>query len=274
MALKTKNLSITQGSTFQHVVRWGAAPYVYAPITGITQAAPAVVTATGHGVLDGWQVAIVSVKGMGAINAQNTPPKDSDYVRATVVDANTLSLNDVNSALFKAYTSGGYVQYFTPVDLTGFTARMEVKDKVGGNVLVSSVSTTPAGSLVVDGTAVGTRVITGTGTTFLSTDVGRVILLGAVNATITAVASTTSVTVTTDGVLGGTSFVQGAWSIEPNLTVTVDSGAKTISLLMPATASAALSWKKGVYDLEAESSSGVVTSLLSGQITVIPEVTT
>lgn len=131
------NLEIDRGESFLYAVRWETSPILYMPITGITQAAPAVVTAVAHGVPDGWRVAIVSAKGMRQINAVNTPPKHKDYKVATVLSADSIALNDVNSADFSAYTSGGYVQYNTPKDMTGFAASLVVKDYEGGNVLLT-----------------------------------------------------------------------------------------------------------------------------------------
>lgn len=137
MAAK-QDLTIRQGGTFSRVLRWEAPPYIYKPITGITKAAPAVVTAASHGIPNGWRVAVVSVKGMTQINAKKSPPLDSDYTRATVVDTNTIELNEINSTDFGNYTSGGYLQHLTPVDLAGYTGRMKIRDKIGGTVLAST----------------------------------------------------------------------------------------------------------------------------------------
>lgn len=274
MALKTKDLVITQGSTFQHDVRWEAPPFNYSPISAITQAAPVVITATAHGVLDGWQVAIVAVKGMTQINASN-PPKSTEYVRATVVDANTIKLNTVNSAAYKPYTSGGYVQYLSPVDLTGFTGRMEIKNKIGGVIYANSASVAPAGSLLFDNVAAGTHTVTGTGTAFSAEHVGRVITLDSgKSATITAVASATSITAVTTVTLSVTTFATTTWVLAPNITLSIDTSLHVISILLSATTTAAITWKKAVYDIEAVSGTGVVTALLSGSFTVTKEVTT
>lgn len=201
----TKDFIIEQGRTFQHVLRWEAPPYVYKPITSISQAAPAVVTATGHGVPNGWRVTIVSVRGMTQINAVNDPPKTSDYTQATVLTSDTLELNKINSADFKPHTANtGYVQYLTPVDMTGYTARMNIKDKVGGTILAS----TEVGDTPLD-----------------------------------------------------------------TITITIDNTAKTISLLIDAADTVAITWVKGVYDLEMVNG-GVVTALLTGKVTVTKEVTT
>lgn len=127
-----KNLVIVKGDTFSQVVRWEAPPVIYKPITNIAQVAPVSITVAAHGIPDGWRVAVASVKGMTEINAQNAPPKDSEYRPASVVDVNTITLNDVNAFEFSRYLTGGYVQFNTPVDLTGFTARMSIKDAAGG----------------------------------------------------------------------------------------------------------------------------------------------
>lgn len=135
--MSEKDIVIKQGKTFSMPVRWESYPIVYKPITGITQAAPCIVTCASHLVPDGWRVAVVSVKGMKEINAKNSPLQDTDYVQATVVDPDKLELNTVNSSEYAAYTSGGYIRYNTPVDITGMKARMSIKDKVGGTLLMS-----------------------------------------------------------------------------------------------------------------------------------------
>jgi hypothetical protein len=193
------DLTILQGKTFNRVLRLSALPYVYKAITGITQAAPAVITATGHGLLNGQKAAVVSVHGMTQINSPNTPPRYSDFHKITYVDPNTISLNDTNSTDFDAYISGGYLQYLTPTDLAGATARMSIKDVIGGTELLRLDTT--------------------------------------------------------------------------NSRIVIDNAAKTITLTIDAVTTAGITWNTGVYDLELVVGS-IVTLLLSGAISVIPEVTT
>lgn len=152
MAEKLK-LELLQGETFVRVIRWGALPHVYKAITAITQAAPAAITSTAHGLATGWPVAVVSVLGMTEINAKNSPPRLNEYLQATVVDANTITLNTVNSAEYAAYTSGGYLQYYTPVDMTGFAARMTIKNRIGGTVLATLTSGAPDNRIALDNAA-------------------------------------------------------------------------------------------------------------------------
>jgi hypothetical protein len=193
-------LEIKKGKTYSRSLRWEAQPIIYRPITAISQTAPVRITSVGHGVPAGWRVAIVSVRGMTQINAENQPPEDSDFRPATVIDADHIELNTVNAADFKNYTGGGYIQFNTPVDLTGYTARMSIKDKVGGTVLLS-----------------------------LTTE---------------------------------------------NSKIELEATDCIIRLKLSATETAALTWKKGVYDLELQSPTGVVTELLSGDVAVVDEVTT
>ena len=147
----TKDLIIQQGRTFSLALRWESPPIVYRPITAIAQTAPVRLTVPAHGLPDGWRVAVTNVKGMTEINAEANKLTSRDYHQATVLDANTIEINDINAAGFKAYTSGGYIQFGTPVDLTGFTARMTIKTKVGGKELMTL--TTANDRITIDASA-------------------------------------------------------------------------------------------------------------------------
>ena len=206
-----KDIDILQGKTFSLVLRWETEPVISKPITAISLAAGAPrLTVPAHGAPNGWRCAVTRVGGMKQINAENYPPSDTDFRPATVIDANTIEFNGVtpcddSGKEWPAYTSGGFLQYNTPVDLTGYTARMEIKDKIGGTVLASADSAdTPLD--IMD--------------------------------------------------------------------IAIDTTGKTITLTISATDTAAIAWKKGVYDLEMVSSAGVVTAILTGSVNVTREVTT
>lgn len=149
MVAKTE-LTVYQGKTFSRILRWEAAPIVYKPITAIEQSAPIRLTVPSHGLPNGWRAAVSSIRGMPEINA-GSPIKAKDYEKATVVDEDTIEFNNVNAVGFRAYVSGGILQYNTPVDLTGMAARMAVKDKVGGAVLATL--TTENNGIILDNTA-------------------------------------------------------------------------------------------------------------------------
>ncbi len=205
MTCATSDITILKGTTFARTLRWESAPLVYKAITGITKAAPVVITATGHGLVDGWRAAVLSAGGMREINAtvrvKGQVPAADQFRKVTYVDANSIAFNEVNSLDFTAYTSGGALVYYTPVDLAGFTARMQIRATANatGDPLVS-----------------------------LTTENGG---------------------------------------------ITIDNTAKTIDLLIAATATAALDFVSGVYDLEMISAGGVVTQLVAGKVLVQEEVT-
>ncbi len=148
-------IRVILGDTLNRVWRWGTSVYSYAPITAITQAAPAVITAPDHGIPDGWRVAVVSVLGMTQINAPKFPPREpsedqriDDYQQATVIDTNTVALNKTNSSNYSPYVSGGYLMFRTPVDLSGFTAQMKIIDPATDALLYDA-----SADLTVDNTA-------------------------------------------------------------------------------------------------------------------------
>lgn len=201
----TKDLPLVQGKTFALVLRWETEPCVYRTITGILQTAPVRLTVNTTGLPDGWRCAVTNVKGMTEINAEANALREKDFNPVTIVDATTLEINSINAAGFKPYVSGGILQFNTPVSLTGYTGRLQIKDKVGGTVLAS----TEAGDTPLN---------------FLS--------------------------------------------------VALDTANSTISITISATATAGLTWTKGVYELEMVSPTGVVTAILSGKVTVAKEVTT
>lgn len=144
-------LEIKQGATFKFVFRWETLPIIYRAISAVVAQAPVRITAVGHGLTDGWRVAVVSVKGMLDLNAANSPPRDSQYHPATVIDANTIELNDVNASRYSPYTGGGYVQFNTPADMAAYTARMTLRNRIGGTLLLSL--TTANGRIAIDDTA-------------------------------------------------------------------------------------------------------------------------
>lgn len=144
------DFTIKQGSSWSRVLRWESPLITYKPITAIAKSAPVSITSAGHGVPAGWRVAVQSVQGMKQINAANSPLKDKDYHKATVVDANTITLNDVNALEYSTYTSGGVLVFNTPIDLTGYTARMQIKAKLADTVSILELTTDVNEGITID----------------------------------------------------------------------------------------------------------------------------
>lgn len=138
--IERQDFCVAAGETFLPVIRWALATLDSYPITGISQAAPAVVTMNSHSIPDGWPVAVVSVRGMTQINGKHYPPTRSDMKYATYVSGTQINLNGVNSADYSAYTSGGFVVCNTPVDMTGATAVMNIYDAPSGGALLMTLT--------------------------------------------------------------------------------------------------------------------------------------
>jgi len=141
------DLVIQKGKTFERVIRWESQPFIYVPITGVQLKAPVEIIAPTHNIPDGWRVIVVSVKGTTELNTIK-PPKAKDFKRVTVLGPDLVALNTVNASEFSEYIEGGYLQHYTPVDITGFIARMMIKDRVGGTILHGMSST--SGEITLD----------------------------------------------------------------------------------------------------------------------------
>jgi hypothetical protein len=147
---ETKDFCIGSGETFHPVIRWGTTTLASVPITGISQAAPVVVTAVAHGMPNGWSCAVVAAQGVYPINALNYPPRSSDWRKGTVLTADTVQLNAVSSADAVAYKSGGFLVYPTPAVLTGVSVAMTIYDNPGLTGTPLATLTSPAGGVTID----------------------------------------------------------------------------------------------------------------------------
>lgn len=143
-------LSVRKGASADIPLRLETGTMSFAAISAMAKSAPLRVTATGHNIPDGWYVAIVDAKGMTELNATDSNAiRDNEFHRITWVDANTLDFDGISSAGFKTYTNGGYLAFYTPMNLTSYTsARMDVKTRVGGDVILA-LNTTD-GTLEID----------------------------------------------------------------------------------------------------------------------------
>ena len=195
-------------------------------ITGITQANPAVVTVSSHGYSNGDDVWINSVVGMTQLNNRR--------FRIANVTTNTFELQGVNSTGYTAYASAGTaadvfeiaspftetqlyeiaftqsadVMYLVHEDVsprklsrTGHTnwTLTEVDFKRGPYLDQNTTSTT----MTPSGTS-GSVTITASSSTFVATDVGRLIKFNSGHAKITNFSSATQVTATTTDNFSGT----------------------------------------------------------------------
>jgi len=136
------NFKIYQGSTFSEVLRWESSLKSYKTITGITQAAPVVITSAAHGVPPNWRVKVTNVLGMTDINSTET------YSIVTQTTTNSVTINSINSVSYKPYVSGGILEFNEPVDLTGFTGRMQIRQDIDSTATIAELTSANGGVLI------------------------------------------------------------------------------------------------------------------------------
>lgn len=143
------NFKMYQGATFEQTLRWESSTKVYATISSISKAAPVTITLSDPQLQPpvGWRVRVTNVAGMKEINMP-----EGTYYTATDVWGGVVSLNQINSLSYSTYTGGGVLEYNTPVSLTGYTARLQVKRKISDLEPVLSLTTENGGILLDDAT--------------------------------------------------------------------------------------------------------------------------
>ena len=118
---------VVPGTTVSFTYRWGANPFIYLDVS-ISRLTPLRLTATGHGIPDGWSVAIAEFDGISSLQAESWPPGGCDFRPIRAVDANTIEFNTIDAARLSGAAVGdaGVIAYETPVDLSGYTGVMTI----------------------------------------------------------------------------------------------------------------------------------------------------
>ena len=136
------NFKIQKGSTFNEVLRWESDTKVYTPIVNIAKAAPMVVTANAHNIPVGWRVKISNATGMKEVNSP-------EYLTVTATTLNTLVFNSVNAISYTPYVSNGILEYNKPASLEGYTACMQIREKVTSDDVIIEL-TNENGGIIID----------------------------------------------------------------------------------------------------------------------------
>jgi hypothetical protein len=135
MGAPVVDINIVKGKTFEFMYRYADEELVYLPISGMPSTAPVRLTVVSHGIPDGWPVRIESLRHPVELNNSS----DDCYI-ATSVDPDTIELNAVRADGWRPYTSGGLVIFNRPFDLTDCSARMQIRSRVNGPILISASS--------------------------------------------------------------------------------------------------------------------------------------
>jgi hypothetical protein len=140
MSVPVIDLPVVQGATFRRTVHWYGGGLFCAPIEDVTEGCPTVIKVAGHGLptISTTPVLLKDIKGATSLNTKRKT------VAATYLSADTFSV--VVSTVGETYVSGsGVFTYYTPTDLTGFTARMQIKSSRGAATVIHELTTEDGG---------------------------------------------------------------------------------------------------------------------------------
>jgi hypothetical protein len=125
MSVGRYDFPIIQGATTVEGFNWYGGGKVCKPIATLTVGCPTTVGITGHGLPaeSPTPVYISHVQGATRANTVKNP------VHATYIDASSFYLDaDTVDQVYKANT--GILTYFAPKDITGYTARMHIRENI------------------------------------------------------------------------------------------------------------------------------------------------
>ncbi|QRY79629.1 hypothetical protein JVX91_00510 [Pseudomonas sp. PDNC002] len=146
-------MRLIRGTTYRDTRRLMQPPKVYRPISAIAATAPARLTVDDHGLTGDWLAWVAGTTGVEGLNRE--PPRQLPH-RVEVIDADTLEINGLNAAGFKPAAGSGQLVYQPPVDLTGATAALTIREREDGGAVLLVLSTgagitnTAPGTLVVE----------------------------------------------------------------------------------------------------------------------------
>ena len=144
MTAKRADITIEQGTTFRKVWNWYGGGKVTREIDSVVVGCPTRITVAAHGLPAGEEtpVYISDVKGARSLNT-NGKEVLATYVNPNEFDVDTHTRNET-------YTAGtGCLVYYVSKDLTGWTARMDIRDAIDDTATLVSLNSAD-GDIVID----------------------------------------------------------------------------------------------------------------------------
>lgn len=130
-----RKLVIVKGSTFADTLRWATSECVL--IQGsLNPSVPVTIESVGHNIPDGWMV---------SIDDHPMIPESARF-QVKAIDSNTIGIPCMNGAKFNR-PRAVVVRLNKPVDLSGYTAKMQIRD-LSGNLLIEL--STENGRITID----------------------------------------------------------------------------------------------------------------------------
>jgi hypothetical protein len=143
---KVHDIEIRQGSQFQDAFHWYGAGITCANIENVTVGCPTVITITGHG-LPAISETPIHIRNVRGARALNTGSLECEMILATYIDVDTFSVRvDTGNQTYKS--GSGSIEWYQPKDLTGYTARMQIREKIDDEDTLVSL-TSAAGDITI-----------------------------------------------------------------------------------------------------------------------------
>jgi len=144
---RIEDLVIYQGAQFQHAWHWYGGGKVVKAIEDLTPGCPTVIQITGHGLPSTSKTPVLIDDVKGAHNV-NVGKDKCDAVLATYIDVDNFSV-EANTQNQKYKAGTGCVIYYLPSNLTGWIARMQIRERINDTTPIVDL-TSGAGDIVIN----------------------------------------------------------------------------------------------------------------------------
>jgi hypothetical protein len=143
---KQYDIEIKQGSQYQDAFHWYGGGILCASIEDVTVGCPTIIKVTGHG-LPAISETPIYIRNVRGARALNTGSLECDMIKALYDDVDNFSVKvDTGNQRYKA--GSGSIEWYQPKDLTGWTARMQIREKIDDTAPLVSL-TSGAGDITI-----------------------------------------------------------------------------------------------------------------------------
>lgn len=160
---KVEDIEIIQGARFLKSLHWYGGGKTYDTIDDVTVGHPTIIQVTSHGLPSASPTPIIIGGVKSTARVLNTGTRECDMVQATYIDNNTFSVPV--PTVGKVYeANSGYIEWYTPKDLTNYSARMQIRENIDDTTPLVSL-TSGAGDITISLTDARITVIVATAIT-------------------------------------------------------------------------------------------------------------
>jgi hypothetical protein len=134
-------LDIAQGATFSNTFHWYAGDTFMAPIEEIIVGYPTIIKVTAHGLpsVSDTPVILSGIDGCEILNSKDLGIDEAIYIDADHFKMRASTVKDCWGV------GSGEITWIEPTDITGFTARMQIREKWHSTAFIHELTTENGG---------------------------------------------------------------------------------------------------------------------------------